>query len=58
MNTYNSLRLAVPKPLSDPLSGLFMELGAEGIWEDGPELVAYFPNPCVLMRLSWRSPPG
>jgi ribosomal protein L11 methyltransferase len=44
MSTWNSLRLTVPDSLSDPLSGLFMDLGAEGIWQDGLDLVAYFPS--------------
>ncbi|MFQ5508983.1 MAG: 50S ribosomal protein L11 methyltransferase [Leptospirillia bacterium] len=41
--SWASLRINLPANLVDPLSGLLMELGAEGTWEDGSDLVAYFP---------------
>lgn len=40
---WNTLRVTPPATLLDPLAGLFMDLGAEGTWEDGADLVAYFP---------------
>lgn len=42
---WHVLRLSPPAALRDPLSGLLAELGAEGVWEDGAELAAYFPTP-------------
>ncbi len=40
---WQSLRLTPPPALFDSLSGRCFELGAEGTWTDGDDLVAYFP---------------
>lgn len=37
------LRLTPPPSLADPLSGLLADLGAVGVWQEGPALSAYFP---------------
>lgn len=41
--SWHALRLSPPRELVDPLSGLLIELGAIGTWQDGGDLVAYFP---------------
>jgi len=42
-DAWHVLRLTPSPALADPLSGLLAELGAAGVWEDGPALAAYFP---------------
>lgn len=41
-DTWHTLKVTSPRELSDPLSGLLMDMGANGCWADGDTLLAYF----------------
>jgi ribosomal protein L11 methyltransferase len=56
---WHVLRLTPPPALADPLSGLLADLGAAGVWQDGPACVAYFPpgtarEPVDAALARWR----
>ena len=53
---FSEIRLTVPDPLKDAVSGELSELGAAGIWENETDdgqthLVAYFQDPPSLERI-------
>ncbi len=41
-DTWHTLKVMSPRELTDPLSGLLMEMGANGCWANGDDLLAYF----------------